>query len=167
MLKTGANLAIGSDANGDMYYRAAGVLARLAKGTANHKLFMNAGATAPEWAKGMKLLSATYDLATASGNQDITGAGFLPSMVLGFANVNALYPMSIGLYDGTSTLGLHDYYGVTIHTYTANNNFFQPIINSGAYQNCSCSFISDGVRLSWNKTGSPTGTLKIYLLCFR
>lgn len=45
----GANLAIGSDADGDTYYRASGVLARLAKGTAGKYLAMNTGATAPEW----------------------------------------------------------------------------------------------------------------------
>ena len=43
------SLAIGSDADGDMYYRAAGVLARIAKGTAAQALVMNSGATAPEW----------------------------------------------------------------------------------------------------------------------
>lgn len=41
--------ALGSDADGDMYYRASSVLARLAKGTASQQLRMNSGATAPEW----------------------------------------------------------------------------------------------------------------------
>lgn len=50
MAKTGANLAIGSDADGDIYYRAASVLARLAKGKVGQVLTMNSGATAPEWA---------------------------------------------------------------------------------------------------------------------
>ncbi len=45
----GANLAIGGDADGDIYYRASSVLARLAKGTAGQYLAMNTGATAPEW----------------------------------------------------------------------------------------------------------------------
>ena len=43
----GANLAIGGDADGDTYYRASSVLARLAKGTAGQYLAMNTGATAP------------------------------------------------------------------------------------------------------------------------
>lgn len=50
MAKDGSNLAIGADADGDVYYRAAGVLARLAKGPLGHVLRMNTGATAPEWA---------------------------------------------------------------------------------------------------------------------
>jgi hypothetical protein len=46
----GVTMTLGSDANGDTYYRASGVLTRLAKGTAGQVLTMNAGATAPEWA---------------------------------------------------------------------------------------------------------------------
>ncbi len=45
----GVTMTLGSDADGDMYYRASNVLTRLAKGTALQELRMNAGATAPEW----------------------------------------------------------------------------------------------------------------------
>jgi hypothetical protein len=53
-LKTGtviteATMTLGSDADGDVYYRASNKLARLAKGTAGQLLKMNTGATAPEW----------------------------------------------------------------------------------------------------------------------
>jgi hypothetical protein len=53
-LGTGAVIAkptmtLGSDADGDMYYRASNVLTRLAKGTEGQVLTMNVGATAPEW----------------------------------------------------------------------------------------------------------------------
>lgn len=53
-LSTGAVLAdvtmtLGSDADGDVYYRASNKLTRLAKGTAAQVLAMNGGATAPEW----------------------------------------------------------------------------------------------------------------------
>ena len=40
----------GSDADGDVYYRASGAFTRLAKGTAGQVLTINTGATAPEWA---------------------------------------------------------------------------------------------------------------------
>ena len=43
-------MTLGSDADGDTYYRASNVLTRLAKGTAAQVLTMNGGATAPEWA---------------------------------------------------------------------------------------------------------------------
>lgn len=46
----GVTMTLGSDADGDMYYRASNVLTRLPKGTAGQVLTMNGGATAPEWA---------------------------------------------------------------------------------------------------------------------
>lgn len=46
----GVTMTLGSDADGDVYYRASNVLTRLPKGTAGQVLTMNAGATAPEWA---------------------------------------------------------------------------------------------------------------------
>lgn len=46
----GVTMTLGSDADGDTYYRASNVLTRLPKGTAAQVLTMNAGATAPEWA---------------------------------------------------------------------------------------------------------------------
>jgi hypothetical protein len=42
-------MSLGSDADGDIYYRASNKLVRLAKGAATNVLKMNAGATAPEW----------------------------------------------------------------------------------------------------------------------
>lgn len=46
----GVTITLGSDADGDIYYRSSNVLTRLPKGTALQQLRMNAGATAPEWA---------------------------------------------------------------------------------------------------------------------
>lgn len=46
---SGQSLILGSDADGDIYHRASGVLARLPKGTAGQALTMNSGATVPEW----------------------------------------------------------------------------------------------------------------------
>lgn len=47
---TGAKIAMGSDAAGDIMYYNGTDYARLAKGTASQQLRMNSGATAPEWA---------------------------------------------------------------------------------------------------------------------
>lgn len=55
------NFVIGSDADGDIYYRASGVLARLAKGIAGYQLKMNAGATAPEWAEAIGTSAKNYN----------------------------------------------------------------------------------------------------------
>ena len=63
-----APFVLGSDADGDMYYRASSKLARLAKGTAYQHLGVNSGATAPEWqASANSVLTAAGDILYASG----------------------------------------------------------------------------------------------------
>jgi hypothetical protein len=58
-------------AEGDVIYRGASAWTRLAKGTAGQALTMNAGATAPEWASGVRVLLATKT-ASASATLDFT-----------------------------------------------------------------------------------------------
>jgi hypothetical protein len=74
-LGTNTAIAIGSDAQGDVYYRGAtGLLARLGIGTASQILTVNAGATAPEWAvapvgyAGFSISDGTTTQAIASGD---------------------------------------------------------------------------------------------------
>ncbi len=59
----GVTMTLGSDADGDMYYRASNVLTRLAKGTAGQLLKMNSGATAPSWSTG-QFFPPTVNMAT-------------------------------------------------------------------------------------------------------
>lgn len=71
-------MSLGSDANGDIYYRSSNVLTRLAKGTALQQLRMNAGATAPEWAtiSSSGATTALDNLASVAINTALlTGAG--------------------------------------------------------------------------------------------
>jgi hypothetical protein len=81
---THEKLTLGSDADGDMYYRAASVLARLAKGAADIMLGMNDDATAPAYKTTFKVTDAgimtntgqpcflAYNSAT---DADVTGDG--------------------------------------------------------------------------------------------
>lgn len=74
----GVTMTLGSDADGDTYYRSGGVLTRLAKGTALQQLRMNAGATAPEWATASSsgATTALDNLASVAINTSLlTGAG--------------------------------------------------------------------------------------------
>ncbi len=68
----GVTMTLGSDADGDIYYRASNVLTRLPKGSALFGLRMNAGATAPEWAA----ISATLTVGTSAIGSG-TGGRFL------------------------------------------------------------------------------------------
>ena len=63
-------MSLGSDADGDMYYRASNKLVRLAKGSADQVLTMNDGATAPGWE-------------TASGGGISTGKSIAMAMIFG------------------------------------------------------------------------------------
>jgi hypothetical protein len=61
---------------GDIEYRNSTTRTRLAKGTAYQTLRMNSGATAPEWATGMEIISGSY-----------TGDGSSPKAVtVGFSD---------------------------------------------------------------------------------
>jgi len=59
---TEATMTLGSDADGDVYYRSGNKLVRLAKGTAAQVLTMNTGATAPEWASGGTDIGTVYSI---------------------------------------------------------------------------------------------------------
>jgi hypothetical protein len=169
---THEKLTLGSDADGDMYYRASSVLARLAKGAANLKLFMNAGATAPEWAVGIKIGSHTRDLAAGAETVAYTGYGFKPSAIFVFVSppTGGAQYSSWGFSDGSVNIGL---------AYTADGNKFVPNSDfgggcmaiqtgSGAYQYVgTVNMTADGFEFVYSKAGSPTGVVKISVLALR
>ena len=71
---TGAKIALGSDAAGDVMYYNGTNYVRLAKGTATQVLTMNSGATAPEWAADSTNVTGTSvggDLSGTVGNAQI------------------------------------------------------------------------------------------------
>lgn len=158
----GSNLAIGSDADGDTYYRASGVLARLAKGTANYKMFMNAAGTAPEWASGIYSRYTTHDV-SVTGAQEITGVGFTPGIVRFMAVIGSSNAVCFGTDDGTHAYvvgsqedgagGWARYLDRSLWLETASG------VRARAYISAKG---SDGFDLTWDKAGSPTGTATIF-----
>jgi hypothetical protein len=168
MALTGANLAIGSDADGDMYYRASSVLARLAKSTANFKLFMNAGATAPEWDDGIYVGTFTRAMDAASGDVSYTGTGFTPSFLIVFS-VLGNASSSVGLA-GSSHSYVNVVYGAATTYYQPNDSTCIWILEeSGKEQKASLkTFDSNGFTLTWIKVGSPaSATAQNYYIAFR
>jgi hypothetical protein len=91
----GVTMTLGSDADGDIYYRASNVLTRLPKGTALQGLRMNAGATAPEWAAIVASVTV--------GGGITSGAA---SRVLYENSSNQLGEAAGFTFDGTSVLAL-------------------------------------------------------------
>jgi len=168
-ITAGSSIVLGSDADGDMYYRASSILARLAKGAANTKLFMNAGATAPEWALGSNVISGTRDLTAASGDVAYTGVGFKPSVLI-----------FIGADDSTalSTWGFHANGNMhqisqpregNVNTFVSHSSSVMIFYyGAGASQSAIVKTLdADGFTLTWTKSGSPTGTGAFGVLALR
>lgn len=169
MALTGANLAIGSDANGDIYYRAANALARLGLGGANKKLFLNAGNTAPEWAVGMKIGSFLRAMADASGTQAVSGIGFKPSLVIFLSNRSGTAATSIGCDDGTLHYVIADNQLAAADTWL-NLTTYSINMQQGAgvmYQGKIDSLDADGFTIAWLKTGATAGTMRVMYIAFR
>lgn len=119
----GVTMTLGSDADGDIYYRSSNVLTRLAKGTALQQLRINAGATAPEWATISSAVTQKNNVTTrggtaSSGNQTIAhGLGSTPTKV----TIRAYFMANTG----ANTLSISDgeYNGTTTSCIWANDSF--------------------------------------------
>lgn len=166
MLKNGSNLAIGSDADGDMYYRASSKLARLAKGTANYKMFMNAGATAPEWASGSSKQNISVPLETATGDVNYT-IGFTPSVLIVLSAIPGTYMHSIGIY----AAGFHYcLYSTSAGIMWPSDSCVAYLYEgSGKYKTCSVKTLGSTTVLTWTLNGTGLSDLDIYgtILAFR
>jgi hypothetical protein len=153
-------IMIGSDADGDMYYRVSGMLARMAKGSANTKLFMNAGATAPEWAVGLKLGAFSITTNTATGDVAYTGVGFKPSAVIFFACTNGGWSntWSFGMDTGAARYCIFNYENVTPGSFPFSNvNSIYMVEASGKfYDGVIKTMDSDGFTITWTRTGATS-----------
>jgi hypothetical protein len=142
----------------------------LSLGAANLKAFVNAGATAIEWAGGMKIGTLTYDLTTASGDVGITSVGFKPSHVIFLAavesDVNSLF--SIGFSDGTVHYALGQAAITAPYMVVPTNVALYYRSATADYQLGIVKTMDvDGFTITWTKTGTPTGTLGIHYMAFR
>ena len=155
-------------AGGVIYGSADNNLVALPKGAANTKLFINAGATLPEWSVGMKLISTSRDSATATGTQAITGFGFKPSGVLVFANVNTTTEMSISAADSSAAGGSYNQHPATNYIWnTAGTLVYVYEATGKAYSGSLNSFDADGLTISWTKTGDKVGTIQLKIFAWR
>ncbi len=156
------------DATGKIpYASAANVLAGLAIGTADKKLFVNAGGTLPEWAVGLKVLSFSRALDGNNGDVSYTGAGFKPSMIIvvGYVNSGGII-VSIGISDFTTSLAVKamsgTHYGSTtqvLATLTNNESYGQTAVVKSAD--------NDGCTLTYTKVSSASATISGVIVYFR
>jgi len=155
ILQESRSIAVGSDADGDMYYRAASVLARLAKGTANTKMFMNAGATAPEWASGIKLGTFTRAMDGTSGDVAYTAVGFKPSAIIFIVgHTTSVGWGSIGFSDGTLNYCQFSNSVASTGTQTIDTSKAILLLNTGSQVAIVKTMDADGFTLTWSLSGN-------------
>ena len=109
-----------------------------------------------------KVLGVSFNMTTASGTVDVTGAGFDPTALL-FAVGTIANTHTLGIGVGDSAGGEKGITHVGFSSAPLFNDgsaqIFQLYTTSGsAYQIMTFTFISDGIRLANTKGGSPTGT---------
>ena len=162
---TGAKIAMGSDAAGDVLYYNGTDYVRLGAGTASQTLKMNSGATAPEWvtvastALQSKVGEFNYIVDTASGTQAITGVGFQPTALWIFAGPDRgiTPPPVFGGTDGTTMGNVASIHATAANLWDANTaNLIDVEISAGNTATAVLTtFDADGFTLTWTKTGSP------------
>jgi hypothetical protein len=113
----------------------------------------------------IKTGSFTRDTATASGNQAVTGVGFLPSAVIFFANQAGSSETSWGMDDGSTPRSVYDDNPTSGGTYTSVNQSILLQQGSGNhYDGVVTSLDADGFTIAWTKVSAPTGTVTVNYL---
>lgn len=112
-----------------------------------------------------KLITVTHDI-SVTGDQAITGTGFTPKGVTIYALVPGITgATSWGLLDGDSNAGFVLYATPTAGQYSYNTGaliYLSPSVGVQSYALWK-SFDSNGMTITWSKTGLPTGTATLLI----
>ncbi len=162
-----AQLASGTD--GELLtWDASGDPAKVAVGTSGQVLTSGGVGVAPTFTTltgniTTKEVNSTYDLTTASGTQDITGFGFDPSVVHLICILDNTTTWSVGFTD----LSLNRCLSGQGTSFRSNQTVATLLITAGNSQLGQASSITDGFRITWSKTGTPSGTIDLFCLGFK
>lgn len=113
-----------------------------------------------------KVIASSRDLAAASGDVAYTGVGFTPTSIVVLFGIDGGTINGVGIVDSALTGRFEGRMAdATARVFT----YFISGFVSGSATNVAIvkSFDADGFTLTWTKTGSPTGTMTLYFLCFR
>lgn len=125
-----------------------------------------------QWSAGsaqkpkVKVGSFTRDLSLASGNQAVTGIGFIPRKIIFFASANGGMGASWGFDTQNTSSSIYDGYAVTPGILINDNRSSINIIRSSSdnYSGKVNTFDNDGFTIKWTKVGSTTGTATIFYM---
>jgi hypothetical protein len=114
------------------------------------------------------MMTTTFDMSSANGTTtDLTGAGFNPTHAFIMCSEGTAANSTWGFGDGTFDGVIYDNHVVSADTLTSNvANTCYALDTSGNFQAGTLSLISDGVRITWAKTGSPSGTTRLFAMLF-
>lgn len=117
-----------------------------------------------------KLINATRDNTLADGTQVITGVGFKPTACIVFANVTSLPQTSWGFSDSAGAeMCIWNRHNNSADTFSLDTAALISMNTAtGVFNNAVLtSYDSDGITITWTKTGSPTGTTSMAFLFLR
>jgi len=110
-----------------------------------------------------KIVSYTRDISAANGTVGYTGAGFTPSVVIAFGAIAGSDTTTTGF--AASDGGMGELTQYQANTFVVNAKFLSFATSASDYEDATiASYTTDGVILTWTKTGSPTGTGAFYIL---
>lgn len=113
-----------------------------------------------------KVITATRDMTAASGDMSYTGVGFIPTSIQAHYTIETTTYGGRGFTDSSKTSSNLRSDGSAV--LAINSNLICSSSAAGGFQEAIVkTFDSDGFTLTWTKTSSPTGTLKITFLCFK
>ena len=114
------------------------------------------------------VIGATYDLSTASGTQDITGFGFQPTAVHALMFINVTDDWCHSFTNFTASRGMHAASTTTAVVYgTAAFAVITTSADSVRQTANPVAAIADGIRITWTKQNSPTGTIQQYFIGYK
>jgi len=138
-----------------------------ALGAANLKRFMNAGATAPEWASGLKVMTSTRNLTAATGDVSYTGIGFKPGALIAIGYVpTGTIGISVGFSVGAAGYSVLTRAATAAYSGSA-SNLLQAFDGTNQHLGAVKSLDADGFTLTWTKNSSPTGEMTFLVLALR
>lgn len=108
-------------------------------------------------------IATSRDLSTASGTQNITGAGFRPKGALVFQCLLNSDTASVGIVGGSNVNKVMGYVPSVGWSFNGSSCLYADK-GGGAFQLGTGTFTADGMDVAWTKTGSPTGTIDIFIL---
>ena len=115
-----------------------------------------------------KIIVATRDLSAAGAPTDVayTGVGFVPTSIVALYGIDGGVLIGMGMSDSAKAGNNVDRDNAEA---THANNYLICAITTGSNNQLAIvkTYDADGFTLTWTKSGTPTGTINMYFLCFR